>query len=197
MAMKHILSSILIITVLTLHANVVERYYFTSAGKATFKSDAPLELISATSEAVTGILDPVNRTFAFKIPVSSFSGFNCELQRDHFNEKYMQSDKYQYATFTGNLPPDYNELKKGMQALKAFGILKIHGVQKERTIPVNLFMADQVLVIRSSFNVLLEDHNIDVPKVLYSKIASEVNIEVNALMRIRFGKIDPASASIN
>ncbi len=191
--MKHRLSSLLLFSVLTLHANVVERYYYTSAGKATFNSDAPFELVSATSEQLTGMLDPVNKTFAFKIPITSFHGFNCDLQRDQFNEKFMESDKYRYATFMGQLPPDFHELKKGMQSLKVFGILKIHGVQKERAIPVNLFMADQVLVIRSEFTVQLEDHNIDVPKVLYSKIAYEIKIEVNALMRLKFGVIDPAS----
>ncbi len=195
--MKYKLSSFLIIFVLTLHANVVERYYFTSAGKVTFKSDAPLEVIAASSEQLTGILDPVNRIFAFKIPVSSFHGFKSPSQEDQFNEKYMESNKFPFATFTGKLPPDFYELKKGMQSLKVFGILKIHGVQRERYIPVNIFVADQMLVVHSQFDVDLENHNIEVPKVLYMKIASEINVEVNAMMRIRFGNADLNSVSIN
>jgi len=195
--MKQWFSSLLLLFALTLHANVGERYYFTSAGKTSITSDAPLELISATSDQTIGILDPIKRTFAFKIPIATFSGFNCDMQHDQFNEKFMESEKYPDATFTGKLPYDFSELKKGMQTLKVFGILKIHGVQKERTILVNLFMADQLLVIQAKFNVPLEDHNIEVPKVLFKKIASEIRIEVKAPMKIKFGAIDPAVASIN
>ena len=195
--MKKSFACLFVLASLLLHANVVERYYFTDTGSAAFRSEAVLELVSASSGALTGILDPVNRTFAFKIPISSFNGFNSELQRQHFNERFMESDKFPYATFCGKLPPDFYELKKGMQDLKVFGTLKIHGVQRERFIPVKLFMADQVLVIRSEFKVLLEDYNIEVPKVLYAKVASEINIEVNALMRIKFGRSGTASASIN
>jgi hypothetical protein len=195
--MKHWFSTLLIISALTLQANVVERYYFTSAGKASLSSEAPLELISASSEHVTGIIDPVKRTFAFKIPVASFRGFNCDLQHDQFNEKFMESDKHHDATFVGKLPYDFYELKRGMQSLSVFGVLKIHGVQKERTIPVNLFMADQLLVIQSTFFVPLEDHSIVVPKVLFRKIASEIKIEVKAMMKIKFGSPEQSMAAIN
>jgi polyisoprenoid-binding protein YceI len=195
--MKNWFSIALLICAFTLQANVVERYYFSSAGSASLRSDAPLELITATSTQVTGIIDPVKRVFAFKIPVGSFTGFNSSTQRGQFNEKFMESYKYPDAVFTGKLPYDFSELKKGMQTLKVFGVLKIHGVQKERTIPVNLFMADQLLVVQSTFSVPLEDHNIEVPKVLFKKVASVIKIEVKTMMRIKFGAVDQAIATIN
>lgn len=195
--MKHWLASFLLFSVFSLHANVVERYYYTPAGEASFTSDTPLELIAATSNQMIGMIDPIHRTFAFKIPVASFNGFNSGLQRSQFNEKFMESDKYPEATFTGKLPFDFSELKKGMQALKVFGILKMHGVQKERTIPVYLFMANQLMVIHTKFSVSLEDHNIQVPKILYKKVASEITVEAKALMKIKFGAIDPSLASSN
>ena len=192
--MKYWLAGILLLC-LTLQAKVAERYYFTSTGKASFKSDTPLELISATSTQLTGIVDPLKRTFAFKIPINSFEGFNSSQQRNQFEDKFMEKDRYPYATFSGKLPYDFSELTKGMQSLVVFGVLKIHGVQQERNIPVSVFMADQLLVVQSKFSVPLESHNIEVPKVLNKKVATEINVEVNAMMKIRFGNADLLNTS--
>lgn len=194
MAMKHRLIAILLMLAFSLHANVVERYYFTSTGNASMTSDAPLELIKASSKQMMGVIDPIKRTFAFKIPMKSFDGFNSDRQKDQFNEKFLETDKYPEATFTGKLPYEFSELKKGMQELRVFGILKIHGVQKERTIPINLFMADQIMVIQAKFSVPLDDHNIEVPAVLFRKLAPEIKMEVTSMLRLKFGSVDPALA---
>src|SRR5262245_21481143 len=65
----------------------------TSTGIISFRSDAPLEVIKATSEKLHGRIDPVRRTFAFKVLIRSFEGFNSPLQQVHFYENYLESDK--------------------------------------------------------------------------------------------------------
>jgi hypothetical protein len=194
--MKHWLFVLLLFT-FSLHANVVERYYFSSAGKAFITSDAPLELIKASSEQMAGIIDPVKKMFGFKIPVASFKGFNSDKQKNEFNQKFMESDKFPDATFTGKLPFDFSELKKGMQEIRVSGLLKIHGVTKERTIPVSVFVADQVLVIHTKFSVSLDDHDIEVPAILFRKLAPEIKIELNSLMKMKFGAVETALAAVN
>lgn len=186
--MKFGFIAVLLLGILTLHAKVTERYYFTSGGHATFKSEAPLELITATTDQMTGLIDPVKKTYAFKIPIESFQGFNSSLQREHFNEKFLESEKYPEATFTGRLPADFDEFRHGVQAIQVTGELEVHGVKKLRTIPVSLFIANEVLYIESHFTVHLEDHQIKVPKIVYQKIASDITVETKAQMRIRFAK---------
>ena len=195
--MKQLFALFLILFAGTLDANVVERYYYTNEGKASFISDAPYERVRASCGTVTGMIDPAKRTFTFRIPFNSFEGFNCNLQQRQFQEKFIETGKYPDAVFTGKLPYDFRELKKGMQELKIFGVLKIHGVQKERTLPVTLYVSDHVLIIRSVFSVPLEDHNIEIPKVMTDKIARQIKVEVAAIMKVKFGGADAALASVN
>src|SRR5687768_3280102 len=85
---------------LTLHA---QKRFEVVSGKIDFTSDAPLELINANSEKAQGIIDPSTKQFAFIVGTSSFKGFNSELQRQHFNEKYMETEKYYQSSFSGTL----------------------------------------------------------------------------------------------
>jgi len=70
-------------------------------GEVSFTSNAKLELINASSKNIKGIIDPATGNFAFVVTSQSFEGFNSNLQREHFNEKYMETDKYYDATFSG------------------------------------------------------------------------------------------------
>src|SRR5690348_17979072 len=79
-------------------------------GEISFTSNAELELIKASSDKVQGLIDPSSNQFAFTVDIRSFQGFNSQLQREHFNEKYMESDKYPKATFSGKIiePVDFS-----------------------------------------------------------------------------------------
>ena len=76
-----------------------QKKYGTQSGEVNFTSDAELELIKASSKQVRGLLDPTTHQFAFTVDVVSFRGFNSELQRDHFNEKYLESESIQRLRF--------------------------------------------------------------------------------------------------
>jgi hypothetical protein len=60
-------------------------------------------LINASSDRLKGVLDPAARTFAFSIDMSSFDGFNSPVQKEHFNENYIESKKHPKAIFPGVL----------------------------------------------------------------------------------------------
>jgi hypothetical protein len=75
--------------------------YRTYSGKVTFVSEAPLEMISAGSEELRGIIDPVERTFAFQFDIKTLSGFNSPLQQEHFYENYLEAEKHPLAIFSG------------------------------------------------------------------------------------------------
>src|SRR5688500_7889636 len=72
-------------------------------GSINFTSNAQLELIKASSDKVQGLLDPNNNQFAFAVDIKSFQGFNSQLQREHFNEKYLESEKFPKARFSGKI----------------------------------------------------------------------------------------------
>src|SRR3954468_13445099 len=110
------------------------RLYKTTNGKISFRSDAPLELIKASSDDLGGAIDTAKKIFNFKIPINSFEGFNSRTQREHFNENYMQTEQYPEASFKGKIIEDIDLSKEGTYTIRTKGMLNIHGVEKERII---------------------------------------------------------------
>jgi len=152
----------------------------TSKGNIHFRSDAPLELIKASSKEMHGKLVANKKAFAFAVKIRSFNGFNSPLQKEHFNENYLESNIYPDATFYGRIIEDIDFTQNGTYTVRAKGILTIHGVQQERIIKSEITIKNGSLKISSAFTVQLSDHNIPVPKVVHEKLASEINVEVTA-----------------
>jgi hypothetical protein len=149
-------------------------------GSIAFESNAPLEVIKARSEELKGLIKPETRTFAFSIPMSSFQGFNSPLQREHFNENYLESSKYPNATFSGKIIEDLDFAQEGSYSIRAKGLLDIHGMKQERIIKSQLIIKGTTLEVQSDFTVLLEEHNISIPKIVYQKIAEEIQVHIKA-----------------
>ncbi|MBX2890791.1 MAG: YceI family protein [Saprospiraceae bacterium] len=149
-------------------------------GKVAFKSDAPLESITAKSNKLRGIIDTAKQTFAWTVEIKTFEGFNSPLQREHFNENYMESRKYQKASFAGKIIEQIDFQKNGTYTVRAKGNLNIHGVEQERIIKSQLELSGNKLRVQSTFTVPLADHDITIPKVVYQKIAEEITVTVDA-----------------
>ena len=146
--------------------------------KIDFTSDAPLELINANSDNARGLIDPITRQFAFIIKTSSFKGFNSELQREHFNEKYMESEKFYESSFSGRFIDSVNFKVEGVYRVNAKGTLLLHGKKQPRTIPGTITITKDKIVVDAEFKVLLVDHDIQRPNVVGAKIASEILVKV-------------------
>ncbi|HTM64803.1 MAG TPA: YceI family protein [Flavipsychrobacter sp.] len=153
-----------------------------SNGTVSFHSDAPKELISASSMALKGIIDIPKKTFAFKIGISSFMGFNSPLQREHFNENYMETSIFPEAVFLGKIIEDADLSKEGTYVVRAKGKLRIHGIEQERIIRSTVTNKYGKLYIKSDFTVLLADHDIKIPMVVNNKLAPEISVSVDATL---------------
>lgn len=157
--------------------------YTCKDGHTKFTSEAPLELIKAQSDKTNGVLDCATKNVAFSIDVESFEGFNSGLQREHFQENYMETEKYPKATFKGKIIEDIDFTKTGTTSVRAKGIFNIHGTDKERIVKVKVNVKDKEIAIETQFEVPLEDHNIKIPKVVNQKIASIIMVEVKATLK--------------
>lgn len=154
--------------------------YTTNTGSIRFRSDAPLELINALSKELKGAIDAEKRTFAFRTRINSFEGFNSPLQKEHFNENYMESEKIPEALFSGKIIEDVNLTVNGNYSIRAKGTLTIHGVPQERIIKSDVEVKNGVMKIKSVFIVMLSDHNIPIPRVVKDKLANEIKVEILA-----------------
>lgn len=160
-------------------------FYNISKGSIVFSSDAPLELIRAESNELKGLINSDKKEFLFSVNVRSFKGFNSGFQKEHFNENYLESDKYPTATFAGKIIEDVDFTRNNVMTVRAKGVLTVHGVPKERIIKSDMTIKNGSIFIKSNFTVLLADHNIPIPKVVHEKLASEIKVEVNSELKVR------------
>jgi polyisoprenoid-binding protein YceI len=152
------------------------------SGTIKFVSKAQLELIQAASDKLQGILDPSNNQFAFLIDMRSFQGFNSGLQRQHFNENYIESEKFPLARFSGKVIEQIDYAQNGVSEVRAKGELDIHGQKQVRIIKVKITVNGNQISIEAQFLIPLSDHNITIPKIVNQKIATEIEVGVNATL---------------
>lgn len=148
-------------------------------GKASIKSEAPLELIKAESNTLRGAIDPTSKSFAFTIRINSFEGFNSEIQQTHFLENYLEQKKYPQATFKGKFIEDIPFNTPGTYSVRAKGNLEIHGITKERIIRGTLTLSEGAARIQTHFLVPVADHGIIIPKIVMQKIAEEIDVDID------------------
>src|SRR5690349_20272749 len=156
--------------------------YSTNKGEVSFASNAELELIRARSGETQGLIDPLTNQFAFSVAIQTFKGFNSDLQRQHFNDNYMESSKYPRATFAGKIIEQLDFDKDSTYVVRAKGELDIHGQKQSRIIRSKVTVKKGSLQIESDFTVPLADHNIAIPKIVNQKIASEIEVVFRATL---------------
>jgi hypothetical protein len=147
-------------------------------GVVKFASNAPLEAIKAESNKLSGAMNLAKRTFAFKIPNTTFDGFNSSLQKEHFNENYMESNKYPVSEFKGKIIEETDLNVPGTYNVRVKGMLNVHGVEKERILKAKVTVKEGQINIESVFPVLLVDHQIKIPKIVTQKIAESIDVDI-------------------
>jgi hypothetical protein len=155
--------------------------YKISKSEVSFFSDAPLEDIGGINKETQGIVDFTAKNFIFKIPVKSFL-FDSKLMEDHFNENYMESEKFPASIFKGVIEGNYNLKKDGDYPVNAVGDLTIHGVTQKRSIPSVISVKGGVPSLKSKFNVKLVDHKIEIPTLVFEKLAETVEVKIEAFL---------------
>lgn len=156
--------------------------YMTHSGRISFYSSAPLEDIEAKSQQAGGVIDLSTGQLAFSVPMKSFV-FPNGLMQEHFNENFVESDRYPKSTFVGKLL-GFNAATmqtSGPQQVQAEGDLAIHGVTHRVRVPGTLELRDNGLQLHAKFNVAPADYNIKIPRLVREHIAKSVEVTVNML----------------
>jgi len=175
---KLILTSIALFFVIS--SSFAQAKYFTRTGHISFFSEAPIENIEAHNNQSTCILNGENGELAFSVIMRGFE-FEKALMQEHFNENYVESNKYPKSTFKGKITNFENVdlSKEGRYEVNVKGQLTIHGESKEVS-------SDGVIEIKSgrinaitSFPITLSDYNISIPKAVIDNIAKVIEIKVD------------------
>jgi hypothetical protein len=150
--------------------------YVAEKSVITFFSDALIEDITATNSKTASIFNKETSDLVFSVPIREFQ-FEKKLMQEHFNEKYMESEKYPKATFSGKLI-NLDVTKANEQQVKAKGKLTIHGVTKDVELDGTAQLGDKI-VLKSKFSVKLADYNVTIPQLMFQNIAEEVEVTIN------------------
>lgn len=171
--------SIITLTVIVFSINAQDKF-FTKTGNITFISKGSLETIEANHKAVTCVLDIKTGNVAFSVLMKGFE-FEKALMQEHFNENYVESDKYPKAEFKGTVTnnADINYSKDGTYTVNVKGNLTMHGETKETVTNGIVIIKAGKIQASSSFNILLSDYKIEIPKIVKDNITNNVKIEVN------------------
>lgn len=150
----------------------------TRNGYIGFFSKTPLEDIRAESNQAVAALDLAKQSLAFAVLMKGFL-FPKELMQEHFNENYIESDKYPKATFSGTYNGPLDLTKSGTYNVMVKGQLTLHGVSKNIEVPATFQVQNGMVSGKSNFALKPQDFNIDIPALVREKIAQQISVAVN------------------
>lgn len=178
MKMKFLLLSGFLVVAGTLQA---QDKYFTKTGRISFFSEAPLEDIEAINNTAAAVLDAKSGVMAFSVLMKGFE-FDKALMQEHFNDHYVESDRFPKAEFRGTVlnNGEINYTKEGSYAARVKGRLTIHGVTRDIETTGTIRVEKAGLRSVSSFNIRLSDYNIRIPSLVKDKISNVVKISVDS-----------------
>lgn len=143
-----------------------------------FYAGTPLEDIDGTSDKLVGIIDADNNSFAFRIAMNTFQ-FPRKLMQEHYNENYLETEKYPNAEFKGSIDGTIDWNTEGTYEIMAKGEFDVHGVKKPYEIPSKIIInPDGEMQLISKFEMVLKDHDIKRPKIVLMKIAEKADVTV-------------------
>ena len=158
--------------------------YFTRSGHIWFFSSAPLEDIEAHNKQVNAAINIETGDILYQVLIKSFE-FEKALMQEHFNENYMESDIYPKAVFKGKITnlADIDFATDGVKEVNVSGSLTIHGVTKDISEKGSIVVNGDELHSKAKFSIRLEDYNIERPNAVVKKIAEEVDINVDVVLK--------------
>lgn len=153
--------------------------YLTNNGTIKFYSHTVIEDITAENGKVAAVVDAEKGEIAVIVIMSEFQ-FEKKLMQEHFNENYVESEKYPKAVFNGSIENndsvDYGTL--GIYPVTVLGELTIHGVTRSLSATGTLEVTANGIVARTSFLLNPEDYEIKIPRVVRDNIAEKMEITV-------------------
>jgi hypothetical protein len=175
------MKKIFLLSALLITFGLRAQIYMAKFCEISFFSEAPLENIEAINKSSKPIMNTSTGDLQIKISIKGFV-FPKPLMQEHFNENYMESDKFPDAIFKGKINDKIDYTKDGEYKTTATGKITIHGVEKDITIEGILTIKGSQILLQSKFNIHIADYNIQVPSLYVKNIAEDVSVKLNATL---------------
>lgn len=180
---KTVLNFLALVLILVASTNVFAQKLITKTGSIKFQASVPsYEEIAAENKSVSAVLEQSTGDFAALVLIKGFR-FKVALMEEHFNENYMESEKFSKATLKGKIDDfDISTVTNSPKNFTLKGDLTIHGKTKPVTVIIKISKAANGVNAISSFEVKPEDFDIEIPSLVRKKVADKIKITYNFLL---------------
>jgi polyisoprenoid-binding protein YceI len=180
--MKKLILPPLILLILLIWSNPLQaQSYIAKDGTAEFISNAPMLEFKGTSNNLTGLINLDKNLVDFYLDLTTLDT-GIDLRNQHMRDSYLETDEYPFAEFTGQIVSEFDPDLSEKQEAKVKGTFKIHGVEREITVPGTITPTPDGLQLDASWTVLLNDYNIERPGVVFYKLADEQKVNISILL---------------
>jgi hypothetical protein len=173
--------SLLLIAGVVLINNIQAQIYAGKTCVTHFFSKTSMKDIEATSNTAKPVLDAASGAFQMRVQNTSFK-FESSFMQEHFNENYMESEKYPFDTFKGKINEKVDYAKDGEYKVTCTGTMEMHGVTQQITAPGTVSVKGNQVTIYSKFKVKPADYKIKVPSLYVKEIAEEIEVDITTVM---------------
>ncbi len=172
--------SAFIIILLISGTQIAQTNYYTKSGNIDFEASVPsFEEVKATCNTATSILEIETGEIAVLVLVKGFR-FKVALMEEHFNENYVDSDKYPKATLTGKIENfSLENLNSKPSLFELIGKLTFHGITVEINPEISISLKENNLYLTTFFKLNPADFDIKIPKLIRKKVAETVEVTIN------------------
>lgn len=176
--MKKIVMSLVAVA---LSSSMFAQIYMAKTCEIGFFSASPLENIEAVNKACKPIVNTATGDIQMKIVITAFQ-FDKPLMQEHFNENYLESEKFPNAIYKGKINEKIDWTKDGEYKVTVTGKLNMHGVEKDRNMDGTIQVKGGQLILASKFKIHIADYDIKVPSLYIQNIAEDVDVTFNATL---------------
>ena len=154
-----------------------QKIYSTKTAKVRFIAVDDKDIDATNTKAVSRL--ETNGNISFIMLMKDFS-FEMDLMQKHFNEEYVESDKFPRGIFNGQITniKSVNFAKDGSYPIIVNGNMQVHGVNKAIQTNGVIVISKGLPKASAKFTVSLKDFGID--GVLIKMVADKVDVEVVA-----------------
>ena len=154
-----------------------QKIYSTKTAKVRFIALDDKDIDATNTKAVSRL--ETNGNISFIMLMKDFS-FEMDLMQKHFNEEYVESDKFPRGIFNGQITniKSVNFAKDGSYPIIVNGNMQVHGVNKAIQTNGVIVISKGLPKASAKFTVSLKDFGIG--GVLIKMVADKVDVEVVA-----------------
>ena len=177
--MKKVILSLLIVLGFTASAQMFKNKK--EGSSIHFLSKSPIEDIEAVNKNPIAVYKTETGDIQFAVVMTQFK-FKSALMEEHFNENYVESEKYPQAIFKGKVNETIDLTKDAENKVTVKGSMALHGVTKDILAEGIISKKGEEIIIHSVIKIKVADYNIKVPSLYVQNIAEELDVTIHAVM---------------